>query len=139
MIIGFSIALVVVGIIAIAATGFIFCTKVVIEEGQRKRKFAFCHRCRKEKIADINLQSQPGSILVPHLRVGQDGLVYQVQPPANVHMLVNSSDVSPDRNALDLSPPPYSEANQQYSIQIDDSQKGQYPVVFNNNALFAKS
>ncbi len=57
MVIGFSIAIVVVGIIAIASTSFIFCTKVVIENGERKRKFSFCHRCRKEKITNANLQS----------------------------------------------------------------------------------
>ena len=56
MAIGFSIALVIVGSIAIASTSFIFCTKVVIENGERKRKFAFCHRCRNERVTDANLQ-----------------------------------------------------------------------------------
>ncbi len=55
-VLGLSIALIFVGIIAIVSTTYIFCTKVVIEDGERKRKFSFCHRCRKEKIADINLQ-----------------------------------------------------------------------------------
>lgn len=55
MAIGFSLALAILGTIAIASTSFIFCTKVVIENGERKRKFAFCHRCRKEKISDLNL------------------------------------------------------------------------------------
>ena len=136
MAIGFSLALAIVGTIAIASTSFIFCTKVVIENGERKRKFAFCHRCRKEKISDLNLQSQPGSVLVPHLRVGDDGLVYQVQPPANIHMLVPGD--SPVRGLGD--PEPNMPDNNLNFNQIDDAQKGHYPVLnhFNQYDLEGK-
>ena len=129
MVLGFSLALAILGTIAIASTTFIFCTKVVIENGERKRKFSFCHRCRKEKISDLNLQSQPGSVLVPHLRVGDDGLIYQVEPPANVHMLVPGD--SPVRGLGD--PEPNMPDNNLHFNLNDDSHKGHYPVLNNFN------
>ena len=133
MAIGFSLALAILGTIAIASTSFIFCTKTVIENGEIKRKFALCHRCRKEKISDLNLQSQPGSVLVPHLRVGDDGLVYQIEPPGNVHMLVPGD--SPVRGFGD-NVPNMPDSN----FDEDDSMKGQYPVFnhFNQYDLEGK-
>jgi hypothetical protein len=49
MILGFSLALAILGTIAIASTTFIFCTKVVIENGERKKSSPFATDAVKRK------------------------------------------------------------------------------------------
>ena len=100
--IGFAVGLSLVLIFIFSCIAYVWCTKTVIVDGRRVRKW----KCFKGGATENFGQVQPQVVIVPNLRVGEDGLVYHVddsqirnenyQIQQNAHQYNEREGFSPD-------------------------------------------